>query len=187
MGSGHQRDEMKMTRFLQILLFVLIATSGCRRVEEPVVVTLDKLTIVQRAPLHASEIHMERRTASGQSSVTMTLAASHSSRTNIQETAAGTVTTANWETVETTMTFSLGEGRNCEMSPRFLEHKAGYDVWKMDLKYTTTTDHEGAKVSETSQRSTPVAFDGTNAVIICEDERHTISMRPAISCARKKE
>jgi hypothetical protein len=133
---------------------------------------------VHRSPLHLAEIFMERRTTSGQSSVTMTLSSSHTSETNIQRHESLSITSKQWETIRTEMNFELEKGRKCKMSPAFLEHKDGNDIWKIDLQYTTTQKHEGAEFSETSHKSNTVAFDGSKPLTISEDDHHTIIIRP---------
>ena len=167
-----------MTRWICILLLGLLVVTGCKKQQQPPPAPKEETKLVHRVPLHLAEIHMERRTNSGQSSVTMTLSSSHTSKTTVQRHESLSVTSKQWETIETSMNFDLEEGRKCKMSPAFLEHKEGNDIWKIELHYTTTQKHEGAQVSETSHKSKTVGFDGINPVTISEDDHHTIIMRP---------
>jgi hypothetical protein len=166
-----------MTRWICIFLLGLLAVTGCKKKQQPAPASKEGTNLVRRVPLHLAEIHMVRRSSSGQSSVTMTLSSSHTSETKVQRQESLSITSKQWETVETTMNFDLGENRKCKMSPTFLEHKEGNDIWKIDLYYTTTQKHEGAEVSETSHKSKTLTFDGINPVTISEDDHHAIIIR----------
>jgi hypothetical protein len=65
-----------------------------------------------------------------------------------------------------------GSGRLCDISPRFLRHDRGMDVWVLDLKYTK----DGKEVLIKSGIN--ISFDGQKPVKVMEDEYHTISVRP---------
>jgi hypothetical protein len=167
-----------MTRWICILLLGLLVVTGCKKKQQPAPASKEEPKLVHRVPLHLAEIHMVRRSSSGQSSVTMTLSSSHTSETRVQKQEALSITSKQWETIKTELNFELDKGRKCKMSPAFLEHKDGNDIWKIDLQYTTTQKHEGAEFSETSHKSNTVAFDGSKPLTISEDDHHTIIIRP---------
>jgi len=71
--------------------------------------------------------------------------------------------------------FKLHGGSVCKIFPTFIEHRDGYDVWRIELKYEASEESDGAARAPVSKE---ILFDGKSPAVVTEDEHHSIVVRP---------
>lgn len=71
--------------------------------------------------------------------------------------------------------FKLQGGSVCNIFPTFIEHRDGYDVWRIELKYEASDESDGAARAAVSKE---ILFDGKSPAVVTEDQHHTIVLRP---------
>jgi hypothetical protein len=72
--------------------------------------------------------------------------------------------------------FKLLGGSVCKIFPTFIEHRDGYDVWQIELKYVASEESHGTPLAE--EVSKEILFDGKSPAVVTEDEHHSIVLRP---------
>jgi hypothetical protein len=72
--------------------------------------------------------------------------------------------------------FNLHGGSVCKIYPTFIEHRKGYDVWRMKLKYVASEESDDTLRAAVSKE---IVFDGKSPVVVTKDEHHSIVVRPA--------
>ena len=157
-----------MNRYILIfMLAACLAISGCS--ENNLNANEDGFE-----PKYAAEIFVEEKGGEFTMSGSTPLMHAKSTRETSSESGSGTFTKKEEQTSYTQMftTSMVGAGRMCDISPRFLRHDSGMDVWSLDLKYTK----DGKDVLVKS--GVKISFDGQNPVTVMEDEYHTVLVQP---------
>lgn len=71
--------------------------------------------------------------------------------------------------------FKLHGGSVCKIFPTFIEHRDGYDVWRIELKYVASEESDGKLRAAVSKE---ILFDGKTPAVVTEDQHHSIVVRP---------
>ncbi len=79
------------------------------------------------------------------------------------------------ETEKSWTDFKLHGGSVCKVYPTFIEHRDGYDVWRVELDYVASKESDGTPWAAVSKE---ILFDGKAPAVITENEHHSIVMRP---------
>ena len=85
-----------------------------------------------------------------------------------------------WKSETSELTFTLLDGRVCKITPTFIEHLEGEDVWQLKIVYDATAEGES---SLTALESKEILFDGKSPAPVSDDEHHSIIVRPRTEAA----
>jgi hypothetical protein len=166
-----------MTRLMLISLVLLACLGGgCRTKDkhDESSVPVELASEEEGIPVHRAEIHVIRRGPSGQSSVTAWLVSENLIKADSSTEGQTTITAKQWSKESTSLTVEVGANRECVISPRFIKHESGSDIWRFELGYTSETS---AGTQQTT-REAEVSFNGREPVTVIEDEVHEIIVRP---------
>jgi hypothetical protein len=160
--------SFKMNRYIVIFMLAAFLTiSGC---------TDNNLSANENRiePKYNAEIIVEEKNGEFSMSGSTQLTYITSSTETSSQNGSGTFTKKEEQTSYTQMFTSsmVGDGRMCDISPRFLRHDSGRDVWSFDMKYS-----KNGKVVLAKSEIT-VSFDGKNPVMVMEDVYHSVFIRP---------
>ena len=161
-----------------LLVSCSIAVVGCKKKTAVPVESLSVETTPRsenHVPVHKAEIRVAMRGASGESFITAWLTYSRRIEETLQKTGDVSASIKNWETESGSISFTMEDGRYCSISPIFLEHDAGLDVWEFQLNYRSA---EESSEDHTTEKSVTASFGGHTQVLVFEDEHHTIRIRP---------
>ena len=171
-----------MTRWMYIFVVIVSCMAvGCRKESVPDesstpenASTPDNASKIEtRVPVHKAEVYVAMSGPSGKSSMTSWLVYSSKTTEHSHNEEGVSVETKEWETEQSTASFSMEDGRTCTIVPTFMKHDAGSDIWRLELQYG-----DKSETKQANTKSVIVSFDGHTAVTAFEDAHHVITIRP---------
>ena len=162
-----------MKVYVCLLVVVLVFSAGCEKETGAGQGGGGGVVCVKREPVYAAEVHVQK----GRSDVTSWLVSSYECESETKDVVGGSVSTKRWKEETSSISFDLKNGREVKICGTFLEHKDGCDIWQIEMVYTVSEGPAGEEISRTSKVLRTVGFDGLEAVLVFEDDDHSIFVR----------